>query len=606
MQSGLSAYGYDSNPYIYAAKQVNYANKQLERLSNHHYTNAKLIHLLCKDVAHSALVIRQASDRLYELIENKNYTTSIGTRVFDDVDPSDLTKIAQLSTLVGSRNNLAISRIMDASNNLQTTINAFKITIEITYEEATSIFINYRIAEQINIILVKTIKFLTDTLHTIVKSRIAITSYTDSAGKPRIIGEPASLVSQYRNSSYNDSSGIIHIVGTPSATLSQYRDSSNILHLPLDNAVYVAKLCLIYLNQVNSEISQSLPTTQASSTIQNLGLSNYTTEQHLFAKEKEVDYYLSNAVLELSLDNIEKLRIAGANIYEPSVLPNTPIRICNILVKSTELASVIATDARLSASSSRGIEEAITDLQTSFYDSSGVTLDSFTRSTLKEARIILTNVLNEIDKVLSNSSAATAIKLTLTAYNTIFGILKKAEEREKESIRVSDDIYSILHILHSALISADSLSANSNISDINKLLWDTNMAKANSERIVSFEKKLFEELTWNTNKLVTPDAIMAQTQSANTLGAQNIVDLERIARLSANAPIRPPEAYSAFKAEIRATQTPAIRPSLDKLISRHCIKQLRQDSVRTVVDTKVKAAQEAQFIRDMSRASFRN
>ena len=132
------------------------------------------------------------------------------------------------------------------------------------------------------------------------------------------------------------------------------------------------------------------------------------------------------------------------------------------------------------------------------------------------------------------------------------------------------------------------------------------MAKANSERIVSFEKKLFEELTWNTNKLVTPDAIMAQTQRANTLGAQNIVDLERSARLSANAPIRPPEAYSAFKAEIRATQTPAIRPSLDKLISRHCIKQLRQDSVRTVVDTKVKATQEAQFIRDMSRASFRN
>lgn len=606
MQSGLSEYGYDSNPYIYAAKQVNYANKQSELVSNSHYTNAKRINLLSQDAAHAALLMRQSSDLLYDVIENKNYISSIGTRAFDEVNSSDRTKIAQLSSLVGSRNNTAVSRVMDASQNLQTKIATTKIAINSAYDEATSIFTNYKIEEQINTLLVKTIKFLSDTLYTIVTSRISIISYRDSAGNPRIIGQPTTLVSQYRESSYADSSGVIHTAGTPSATLSQYSDSSNTLHLPIDNAMYVAKLCLMYLNQLNSGISQSLTITDASSTIQSLGLSNYTVTKQASAREKEVNYYLSTATLRLSLDNIEKLRIAGAKIYEPAVLPNTPIRISDLLVNSTELARVIATDATLSGANSRAVEEAITDLQTSVYDSSGIMFDSFTRGRLQEARIILTDVLNEVDKVLRNSSAATAIKLTQNTYNTVFGILKKVEEDEKESIRVSDDIWNILYILHRAVTKVNSLTVSSNISDINKVLWDANAAKGKSEALVSFEKRLFEELTWNANRLVTPDRIMSQTESANRLGLQNRNDMARVARLSASAPVRAPEAYSGFKAEIRATQTPVIRPSLENLISRHSIKQLRQDSLRTVAETQVKIAEEVQFTRDISRASFRN
>jgi hypothetical protein len=606
MQNGLTELGYESNPYIYAAKQVNYANKQSEHVSNSHYTNSKLVHLLCRDAAHSALLMRQARDRLYEVIDNRNYISTIGTYAINDVNPRDLTRIAGLSSLVGARNSSAVSLVMDASQNLQTHIGTTKTTLQSAYDESTTIFTNYKITQEINTVLAKTIKFLSDTLYVIVKSRIAIISYRDSSGILQIRGTSPTLVSQYRESSYADSSGIIHTVGTPTATLSQYSDSSNTLHLPIDNAMYVAKLSLMYLNQLNSEISQSLATTDASSTIHNLGLSNYTVTKQALAREQEVKYYLSTAVLRLSIDNIEKLRIAGAKIYEPAVLPNTPIRICDLLVNSTELADVIATDATLSGGDSRAVELAITDLQTLFYDSSGIVLDSFTRGRLVEARSILTDVLNEVDKVLTNSSAATAIKLTYKVYNTVFGILKKVEEAQLESMRVADDIWKILSILERALTKANSLTINSDIADINKVLWDANAAKGESEKLEYSEKRLFEELTRNANMLVTPERIMSQTQSANIFGTQNLVDAARIARISASAPLRAPEAYSGFKAEIRASQTPVIRPSLENLISRHSIKQLRQDSLRTVAETQVKIAEEVQFTRDISRASFRN
>jgi hypothetical protein len=305
------------------------------------------------------------------------------------------------------------------------------------------------------------------------------------------------------------------------------------------------------------------------------------------------------------VDNIEKLRIAGAKIYEPSVLPNTPVRISDLLVKSSELAHVIATDATLSGANSRAVELAITNLQTSVYDSSGIALDSLTRGRLEEVRHILTSVLNEVDKVLANSSAVTAIKLTYKVYNTVFGILKKVEEAQLESMRVADDIMNILYILERAVIKANSLTVNSDISDINKVLWDSNAAKGECEKLEHSEKRLFEEFTRNANMLVTPERIMSQTESANMFGTQNRINAARVARLSASVPVRPPEAYSGFKAEIRATQTPVIRPSLENLISRHSIKQLRQDSLRTVAQTQVKIAQEVQFTRDISRESLR-
>jgi hypothetical protein len=581
MQNGLSELGYENNPYIYAAKQVNHANKQTQLSSNSHYINAKHIHLLSRDLAHSALLMRQAKDKLYEIIDHTIYISTVGSYAIDDVDPSDSTKIAGLSTLVGSRNNIAISRLMDASQNLQTHIQNTKDSLQTIYDETTMIYVNYKIEEQINGVLVKTIKFISDALDVVVKSRIAIISYKDS-------------------------SGILQIIGTPTTLVSQYRDSSNTLHLPLDDAIYVAKLSLIYLNQLNSEISQSLGTTDASSTIHSLGLSNYTVTKQALARENEINYYLSTAVLRLTVDNIEKLRIAGAKIYEPSVLPNTPIRISNLLVKSTELANVIATDTTLSGGDSRAVEVSIRNLQTSVYDSSGIALDSFTRERLQESRGILTSVLNEVDKVLANSSPATAIKLTYNTYNTIFGILKKAEEAQLKSMRVADDILTVLYILERAITKATSLTVNSDISEINRVLWDSNAAKGQCEKLESSEKQLFEEITRNANMLVTPERIMSQTESANMFGTQNLINAARVTRLSASVPVRQPVAYSGFKAEIRATQTPVIRPSLENLISRHSIKQLRQDSLRTVLETQVKIAEEVQFTRDISMQSFRN
>jgi len=581
MQSGLSEYGYESNPYIYAAKQVNDANKQTQLYSNSHYTNVKYIHLLSRDAAHSALLMRQAKEKLYEVIDNKIYISTIGSHAIDDVDPSDSTRIAQLSTLVGSRNSIATSRLMDASQNLQTHIQNTKESLQTTYDETIRIYVNYKINEQINDVLVKTVKFISDTLDVIVKSRISIISYRDS-------------------------SGILQIIGRPTTLVSQYRDSSNTLHLPIDNAIYVANLSLMYLNQLYSEISQSLATTDASSTLQTLGLSNYTIAKQALAREKEINYYLSTAVLWLSVDNLEKLRIAGAKIYEPPVLPNTPIRISDLLVTSTELARIIATDERLTGRDSRAIELSIRYLQTSLYDSSGIPLDSFTRERLQESRRILTTVLTEVDKVIKNSSPATAIKLTYNTYNTVFGILKKAEETQVESMRVADDILNIIYILERAVNKVNSLTNNSDISDINKVLWEANIAKGQCEKLEYSEKLRFEEFTRNANLLVTPQRIMSQTQSANMFGTQNLVDAARVARLSASVPVRPPEAYSGFKASIRATQTPVIRPSLEDLISRHSIKQLRQDSLRTVLETQVKIAEDVQFTRDISMQSFRN
>ena len=162
MQNELNEYGYENNPYIYAAKQVNHANKQTQLPTNSHYTNAKRIHLLSRDAAHSALLMRHAKDKLYDVIDNKNYISTLGTHAIDDTDPRDSTKIAGLSTLVGSRNRIAISRIMDASQNLQTHIQNTKESIQSAYDETAVIYVNYKIEEQINSVLVKTIKSLSD------------------------------------------------------------------------------------------------------------------------------------------------------------------------------------------------------------------------------------------------------------------------------------------------------------------------------------------------------------------------------------------------------------------------------------------------------------
>ena len=81
--------------------------------------------------------------------------------------------------------------------------------------------------------------------------------------------------------------------------------------------------------------------------------------------------------------------------------------------------------------------------------------------------------------------------------------------------------------------------------------------------------------------------------------------ISRLARISDAPPVISPKPYSSYKADIRAKRLLPVRPTLNELVYRNRLQPLRLDSLRSIIDTKVKVAQEVQYIHDISAFSFR-
>jgi hypothetical protein len=139
----------------------------------------------------------------------------------------------------------------------------------------------------------------------------------------------------------------------------------------------------------------------------------------------------------------------------------------------------------------------------------------------------------------------------------------------------------------------------------NELLWSVNAALGKAEEVSEKLKERSFILSRTAHNLVTPQTIAIQTATANTAGQINNNRLSRLDRNSRNPPVIPPKPYTSFQAATRATKFQHIRPSLDELVYKNRITPLRPDSLRTVLDTKIKVAQEVQELKDKSGFSFR-
>jgi hypothetical protein len=223
-------------------------------------------------------------------------------------------------------------------------------------------------------------------------------------------------------------------------------------------------------------------------------------------------------------------------------------------------------------------------------------------TTVTDSIATIHSMLDSIKKVTSNSSAHSAVKITLRSYNTISGILEKCISDEIVAVKEASNSKSVLDLLVKA--QSTWLTA-SDLSSTQLALWSINAAKARAEEESNKARDKAYLLNTTAHTLVTPAKVAVQTHSANSAGALNNNIISRINRLSKNVPVDPPPAYKSFEADIQARGFTSLNTRLDQPLYKNKIEPLRLDSLRTILATKVKVAQHVQQIKDHSMFSYR-
>jgi hypothetical protein len=417
--------------------------------------------------------------------------------------------------------------------------------------------------------------------------------------------------------------------------------TQNVPSIILTCAINVSNNALSFLNGFISKINNSGVNINSFATIAN----NYANTLDSIARSKNLNKYFRDKIQNNLINVISTMIRNRALVAIPSNDPYTPYGIANtgvaaaaeaaaanvravraliVTASSTYTAAAaaaeeavvaaadaaaaispfeatkLARNADISAQNARTVSDAMVALITAFNNT--VVLESFIASTALNSLSSVRSMINTINTVTSNSSPHAAIAITRRASNTILGELNFFKEQETASLEAAADANSVLVLLNTAYNLTASIT---DLTSIQNKHWAVNAASAKASEVSEKLKQRSFLLSRTAHTIVTPAKIAVQTSTANNLGMLNISAASRLDRISREVYPLPPPAYNGFKADIRAKILEPVRPSLDELVYNNRIQPLRLDSLRTILDNKIKVAQEVQRVKDQSAASYR-
>jgi len=535
--------------YINASNEVNYLNQNRSNSANTSYTNAHAVYKLCRDASYSAYLSHEATQIVLDRVSTALVVVTLGNTIPDHVNPVDTTTLSTISTLAGNLDQRAHNNTIDAQHNALLYMMKTQEILGTAIHMSRTVTNNLTLVAAFNTLVKAVLKNIADPLSYIAGKEIMVTQYVPD--------------------------------------------------VPLTNAVNVANIAITFLNDIKIALSPKVPSTL--STIADISnISTLARNLDDFARSDDNIMYLAGAVAKKTFETLSTTVAFGGRIAVPNLYPLDPYFMSQSTIQIAYSTMNTALHSDISADNSRSVSNAMNALASVFADTP--TPELIISTTLNSSLQILTDMMASVNKVTSNSSAYSAVAITKRASNTINGYLASVTEQETNSLQSSSKAQNILTLLIKAL------NLTACVPDFNHtqiVLWAVNAATGAAKDVSEELKHKAHLLSRTAHNLVTPRKIAVQTASANTAGALNNNYLSRLARNSNNVPVDPPTPYKSFKASIRAKTFQPVRPSLDELVYKNRLQPLRYDSLRTIIDTKVKVAQEVQRTYDTSAFSFR-
>jgi hypothetical protein len=533
--------------YKNGANQVNYANQNLSNSANTAYTNAHAVYKICCDASYVAYLMHEASHIISQKAADAIVVTSLGISV-PNINPIDITSLSSMSTMVGHVEKDAHDATILAQTNALQYLFKLQSILGSAIALSTTVTVNLTLVSAFHTLVKAVLKNISDPLSVIAGKELLVTQYVPS--------------------------------------------------IPLNNAIQVTRIAITCVKDFIDALSANLTTT-ANIVTHVASSGTLATSFDNAARTKDNSMYLSGAVAKQHIQAASTLRAYGSPISFPNVLPNTPYLVSLSSVNIANSYKKVALEADISAVNARGVSNALLALKTAFSET--VTPEPMISIVANASLKILNEMMSNVTKVTSNSSAYSAVAITRRASNTINGLLAKVTQDETVSLVASRDSQQLFLLIQKAFSSA----VVTNLELSQKVLWIVNAAKGKAEEISDKAKENAFILSRTAHNLVTPQTIATQTAAANTMGALNNNYASRLDRASRNVPYSPPASYSSYKADIRAKTFKPIRPTLDELVYKNRLHPLRLDSIRSVDDMSIKMTKYVQHINDISAFSFR-
>ena len=560
-----------------ASSRVNRANQDLSDDANIAYTKANAIYKLCLDASYSAYLSVQAAELVTDTIHTYTDIQSVGlsipnmrVRNFEN-DASNNTLLGQLSTL---RNSIMS---IPSVNPLDITAVSHITTIFNNYEKDAS---NNTILAQSNSLqyILKTQGILANAIvkSTTLTTNLAVTTAFDALVKAVI----------------NNIADPLYYIAGKELVVTQYVPSP-----PLNNAINVTNNAIASINAFIQAITSNQNTSaEIVSTVATAG--NIASTLDAEARLNDKLMYNSDATINFLIQSASTMRSYGAALSFPSEYTLSPTQIYTEAINVGNAVKKVALHADISAVNARTVSNALIYLKTQFL--LNTTPDSSILLIAKNSLKLIHAAMDSVRKVTSNSSAYSAVAITLRASNTVNGLLAQISQAQVKSSEAYSDAHSVLVLIWNALNS----TVIGNASQLQSVAWTVNAATARANEVTEITKNKAILLNRTSNNSVTPQSIAIQTASANRAGTLNNNYLSRLDRNSRNPQLEP-LAYKPFQAEIRAQTFHPVRPTLDELVFKNRITPLVTNSMKSITETKVKVAQQVQRINTASGFSYR-
>lgn len=533
--------------YKNASYSVNLANQNLSDSANTAYTNAYAVYKICSDASYMAYLTTEASQIVQQKILAERTAISVGKSV-PDVNPIDLTTLSTVSTMVGRTEDDAHNATVVSETNALQYLFKTQALLGSAILRSTSVTVNLTTVAAFNTFVKTVIENIADPLN-------------DIAGKE-------TLITQY----------------VPS--------------IPLNNAIQVANIAIEFIKACITANSLGV-TTNVGMTTNTTAAGNLATSLDTAARGRDTVWNLANATQRQMVQTASTMVTYNSIISIPVDRPFDPYYVNLPTISTNRAAKSVALKADTSANNARGVYNAMVSLKTIF--GSNLTPQPIIKPSAAKSLKLLNDAIACVNKVTANSSAYAAVAITRRAANTINGLLSQVMIEEEDTLLAASDAQSVLDLLHTAL----NIAVVTNLSRSQTVAWAVNAATGRAQEVSDKAKETSYILSRTAHDVVTPQKIAIQTASANSSGASNNNYLSRLDRNSRNVPVDPPAPYKPFKADIRVKTFQSIRPTLDELVYKHRLTPLRVDSLRTILETKIKVAQDVQHINDISAFSFR-
>jgi hypothetical protein len=536
----------DAMVYTNASSRVNDVNQDLSDDANVSYTKANAIYKLCCDASYSAHLSVEAASLVIDRVNTQQNIASVGLST-PDINPIDIPRISNMSTMVGNFQQTARNNTILAEANALDYLLKTQAILANAIVKSTTVTTNLAVTTAFNSLVKAVINNIADPLYYIAGKELLVTQYVPSP--------------------------------------------------PLNNAINVTNAAITSINAFIQAISLNQNTSAGIiSSVNDAG--NLASSLDATARLNDKLMYTSDTTINFLIQSASTMRSYGAAISFPNENSFSPSQIYAEAISVGNAVKKVALQADISAVNARTVSNALIYLKTQFL--ANTTPDSSIALIAKKSLNMINTAMASVTKVTSNSSAYSAIAITLRASNTVNGLLAQISQEEIKSSDAYSDANSVLVLLRTALTA----TVVGNVSQIQSAAWAVNAATARANELVEIAKNRAYLLSKTAHNLVTPQTIAIQTASANRTGALNNNYLSRLDRNSRN-PLLEPIPYKSFQAEIRAQTFQPVRPSLDELVYKNRITPLIPNSMPTILDTQVKVAQQVQRIKSASGFSYR-